>query len=43
MAAPSILSVLRDRAGLGPNDHAFTFTDHDRDGEGVPEFTRPDA
>jgi len=33
----SILSVLRERAGLTPNDLAFTFTDYDRDWDGVAE------
>jgi fatty acid CoA ligase FadD21 len=27
----SILSVLRERAGLTPDDLAFTFTDYDHD------------
>lgn len=33
----SILSVLRERAGLTPDDLAFTFTDYDRDADGVAE------
>jgi len=33
----SILSVLRERAGLTPHDPAFTFTDYDQDWEGVAE------
>ena len=33
----SILSALRDRAGLTPDDVAFTFTDYDRDFNGVAE------
>jgi len=33
----SILSVLRERAGLTPDDLAFTFTDYDRDWDGVTE------
>lgn len=33
----SILSVLRERAGRTPDDLAFTFTDYDRDWEGVSE------
>ncbi len=33
----SILSVLRERAGLTPDDLAFTFTDYDRDWHGVTE------
>jgi len=33
----SILSVLRERAGLTPNDIAFTFTDYDQDPGGVAE------
>lgn len=37
MREVSILSVLRERAGLTPNDLAFTFTDYDRDWDGVAE------
>lgn len=37
MPEVSILSVLRERAGLTPNDLAFTFTDYDRDWDGVAE------
>jgi len=33
----SILSVLRERAGLTPDDLAFTFTDYDRDWDGITE------
>lgn len=33
----SILSVLRERAGSTPDDVAFTFTDYDRDWNGVAE------
>ena len=33
----SILSVLRERAGLTPDDLAFTFTDYDQDWDGVAE------
>ncbi len=33
----SILSVLRERAGLTPNDLAFTFTEYDQDPDGVAE------
>jgi fatty acid CoA ligase FadD21 len=33
----SILSVLRERAGLTPDDLAFTFTDYDHDWDGVSE------
>lgn len=33
----SILSVLRERAGLTPDDVAFTFTDYDRDWNGTAE------
>ncbi|MCV7344822.1 AMP-binding protein [Mycolicibacterium rhodesiae] len=33
----SILSVLRDRASTTPDDVAFTFTDYDRDWDGVAE------
>lgn len=37
MPEVSILSVLRERAGLTPDDLAFTFTDYDRDWEGAVE------
>lgn len=37
MGEPSILSVLRERAGLTPDEHAFTFTDYDRNWDGVAE------
>ena len=37
MPEVSILSVLRERAGLTPDDLAFAFTDYDRDWEGVAE------
>lgn len=37
MPEVSILSVLRERAGRTPDDLAFTFTDYDRDWEGVSE------
>ncbi len=37
MGEVSILSVLRERAGLTPDDLAFTFTDYDRDWDGVAE------
>lgn len=33
----SILSVLRERAGLTPDDVAFTFTDYDRDWNGIAQ------
>jgi len=33
----SILSALRERAGLTPNDIAFTFTEYDQDPDGVAE------
>ncbi|GAY16412.1 AMP-binding protein [Mycobacterium sp. shizuoka-1] len=33
----SILSALRDRAGLTPDDVAFTFTDYDRDWNGIAD------
>jgi acyl-CoA synthetase (AMP-forming)/AMP-acid ligase II len=32
----SILAVLRERAGLQPNQTAFTYVDYDRDSKGVP-------
>lgn len=37
MPEVSILSVLRERAGLTPDDLAFTFTDYDRDWDGTAE------
>lgn len=37
MPKPSILSMLRERAGLQPDDTAFTFTDFDKDWAGVAE------
>jgi len=37
MPKPSILSMLRERAGLQPEDTAFTFTDFDKDWAGVAE------
>jgi len=37
MPLPSILSVLRERAGLQSDDIAFTYTDYDRDWDGVSE------
>jgi fatty acid CoA ligase FadD21 len=37
MPKPSILSMLRERAGLQPDDAAFTFTDFDQDWAGVAE------
>ena len=37
MSEVSILSVLRERAAQTPDDLAFTFTDYDRDWEGVTE------
>jgi len=37
MPQPSILSMLRGRASLRPDDVAFTFTDFDDDWAGVPE------
>ena len=37
MKEVSILSVLRERADVTPNDVAFTYTDYDRDWEGVAE------
>lgn len=35
MRDASILSILRERAGLQPNDVAYTYTDYDLDWEGV--------
>lgn len=37
MPEASILSVLRDRAGLTPDEVAFTFTDYDQDVAGISE------
>ena len=37
MPQVSILSALRERAALTPHDVAFTFTDYDRDWDGVAE------
>ncbi|MBU3751036.1 MAG: AMP-binding protein [Mycobacterium sp.] len=37
MGEVSILSVLRERAGRTPDEVAFTFTDYDRDWDGVAE------
>ncbi len=37
MPEPSILSVLRERASLQPNDIAFTYTDYEHDWAGVVE------
>jgi fatty acid CoA ligase FadD21 len=37
MPQPSILSVLRERAGLQPDDTAFTYTDYEQDWAGVAE------
>jgi long-chain fatty acid adenylyltransferase FadD28 len=37
MREPSISDVLRERAGLQPNDAAFTFVDYEQDWAGVTE------
>ncbi|WP_099020982.1 AMP-binding protein [Mycolicibacterium palauense] len=37
MQQPSLLSVLRERAGLQPQDPAFTYTDYEQDWAGVAE------
>ena len=37
MFEPSVLSVLRERAGLQSNDTAFTYTDYEQDWAGVAE------
>ena len=37
MPEPSILSVLRERARLQPDDTAFTFTEYDQDWAGSAE------
>jgi fatty acid CoA ligase FadD21 len=37
MPPSSILSMLRDRAGLQPDDTAFTYTDYGQDWAGVAE------
>lgn len=35
MTEPSVPNLLRERAGLQPDDTAFTFLDHERDESGV--------
>lgn len=37
MPAPTLLDILRERAGLQPDDKAFTFTDYEQDWAGVVE------
>ena len=37
MPAPTLLEILRERAGLQPEDKAFTYTDYDQDWSGVVE------
>jgi fatty acid CoA ligase FadD21 len=37
MPQPTLLSLLRERAGLQPDDKAFTYTDYDQDWAGVAE------
>src|SRR3954451_18493482 len=37
MPAPTLLSILRERAGLQPDDPAFTYTDYDQDWAGDSE------
>ena len=37
MPAPTLLEILRERAGLQPDDKAFTYTDYDQDWSGVVE------
>ena len=37
MPNASILTVLRERAGETPDELAFTYTDYDRDPDGVVE------
>src|ERR1700680_728824 len=37
MPEPSVLSVLRERASLQPDDTAFTFIDYEQDWAGVAE------
>ena len=37
MPEPSVLSVLRERASLQPDDTAFTYTDYEQDWAGVAE------
>ena len=37
MPEPTLLTNLRERAGLQPNDPAFTFTDYEQDWDGVSE------
>ncbi|KUI20355.1 acyl-CoA synthetase [Mycobacterium sp. GA-1285] len=37
MTGPSLLTVLRERASLQPNDRAITFVDYERDWDGAAE------
>ena len=37
MPAPTLLEILRERAGLQPEDKAFTYTDYDQDWSGAIE------
>ncbi|MET0456342.1 MAG: AMP-binding protein [Mycobacterium sp.] len=37
MSAPTLLTLLRERAGLQPDDKAFTYTDYNHDWSGVAE------
>ena len=37
MPSPTLLSILRERASLQPNDAAFTYTDYEQDWAGVAE------
>ncbi|MCW2689486.1 MAG: acyl-CoA synthetase, partial [Mycobacterium sp.] len=37
MPQPTLLSILRERAGLQPSDTAFTYTDYEQDWAGVAE------
>jgi len=37
MPQPTLLSLLRERAGLQPDDKAFTYTDYDQNWDGVAE------
>jgi fatty acid CoA ligase FadD21 len=41
MPSPTVLSLLRERAGLQPNDTAYTYTDYEQYRH--HQFTRLDA
>jgi hypothetical protein len=45
MPQPTLLSILRERAGLQPDDEGFTYTDYEQIGivSRQGQFTRSDA